>query len=327
MGSYFSQEEFDSVARMIYKNVLQNGPCLLPDVGIDDSLLRYSGTDSNAALQAFSTEMLNTVPGYARSLGSVLAPMTSVPNAVGLGALVISLIIELVIKGGSQPGDNTYSMLRRVFGEEKASSVRSTMSEYLKRHRMFMNNDQRLREEMRRLEQQLSNHLTILRYSLRYDGQMSSRGFKFWVNGAAFHVQMLIHEARLDVKTGTPASDYVKTIEAAIDLYTQDLDRLLEKHKTFKINSNVCTYVHIYGPHNPGNYYMTNNEIKDCSVFVDYNRLNPCNGPEGLTSFMNIVYSNYEPIKGLKSYFLNTKNNLNSLINQGGSFTVPSAAG
>ncbi|GLD71176.1 uncharacterized protein AKAME5_002249700 [Lates japonicus] len=72
------------------------------------------------------------------------------------------------------------------------------MSEYLKRHRMFVTNEQRLREELRRLEGQLSGHLTILKNSLLYDGQMSSRGFKIWVNGASFHVQMLIHEARLD---------------------------------------------------------------------------------------------------------------------------------
>ncbi|XP_034724923.1 uncharacterized protein LOC117943105 isoform X3 [Etheostoma cragini] len=228
---------YDTMALWFYNQALQHQPCLLPDVGIDESLLRYSGTDSNAALQAFSIEMLNTVPGYVGRLGSVLAPLTSVPNAVGLGALVISLIIEIAIKSGSQTGDHTYSMLRRVFGEEKASSVRDTMSEYLRRHRMFMNNDQRLREEMRRLEQQLSNHLTSLRNSLQHDGQMSSRGFKFWVNGAAFHVQMLVHGARLNIQIGRPASDYVNTIEAAIDLYTQDLDLLLEKYKTFKINS------------------------------------------------------------------------------------------
>ncbi|XP_078105599.1 uncharacterized protein LOC144517375 isoform X2 [Sander vitreus] len=206
MGIEYSQEDYDNAALQIYDDVLQHQPCLLPDIGIDESLLKYSGSDSNAALQAYSNEVLSEtladeVPGYIEKVGSAFGSLTSVPNAVGLGALVISMIIEIIIKGDSQSSDHAYSLLRRVFGEEKASSVRDTMSEYLKRHRMFMNNDQRLREEIRRLEHQLSNHLTILRNSLLHDGQMSSRGFKIWVNGAAFHVQMLIHEARLNIQT------------------------------------------------------------------------------------------------------------------------------
>ncbi|XP_026053198.1 uncharacterized protein LOC113039516 [Carassius auratus] len=237
MGSEFSQEDYERSALSIYENALQHQACLLPDVGIDESVLKYSGTDSNAVLQAFSKEMLKTVPDYIGKLGSVLSPMTS--NAVGLGALMISMIIEISIKANTQTSDDTYNMLRRVFGEEKASSVRDTMSEYLKRHRMYLNKDRQLLEEISRLEKQLSNHLTILRNSLMHDRQMSSRGFKIWVNGAAFHVQMLIHEARLNIQTGKPASEYLNIIEAAIDVYLQNLDHLLDKYKTYKSNSNM----------------------------------------------------------------------------------------
>ncbi|XP_056095000.1 uncharacterized protein LOC130073549 isoform X2 [Rhinichthys klamathensis goyatoka] len=289
MGGSYSQEDIETVALGMYRNHLQNDyPQVLPDVGIDESLLKYSGPDSNAALQAFSNEMLNSVPGYISGLGSAFGPLTSVPNAVGLGALVISMIIEIAIKSSTQKSDDdTYSLLRRVFGEEKASSVRDTMSEYLKRHRMSMNNDQLLREDIKRLEHQLSHHLTILRNSLLQDGQMSSRGFKIWVNGAAFHVQMLIHGARLGVQANETASDYVHQIKAAINMYLQYLVPLLKEHKTYK--------------------------IKD--------------GGQIWTAFMDVVYSNYEPITGLKSYFLNIKYNLNSRIHERGSFTLPSAAG
>ncbi|XP_078105598.1 uncharacterized protein LOC144517375 isoform X1 [Sander vitreus] len=326
MGIEYSQEDYDNAALQIYDDVLQHQPCLLPDIGIDESLLKYSGSDSNAALQAYSNEVLSEtladeVPGYIEKVGSAFGSLTSVPNAVGLGALVISMIIEIIIKGDSQSSDHAYSLLRRVFGEEKASSVRDTMSEYLKRHRMFMNNDQRLREEIRRLEHQLSNHLTILRNSLLHDGQMSSRGFKIWVNGAAFHVQMLIHEARLNIQTGTPASDHVNAIKAAIDVYLQDLDNLLEKHKTYKINSKIFRYLGCY--RNPQSY-MTNNEHESCRRNIEFARPNPCSDPKAVTTFRNLVYSNYEPIRGLKSYFLKIKNNLNSLIRQRGTFTLPS---
>ncbi|KAK7125239.1 hypothetical protein R3I93_020811 [Phoxinus phoxinus] len=224
----YSQEEIERYAICTYIDVLQNQLCLLPDVGIDDSLLKYSGPDSNAVLhQAFSKEMLDMVPRYIASFGSAISALESVPNAVGLGALVISLIIEIAIKASAQTSDDTddtYSLIRRVFGEEKASDVQDTMSEYLKRHQVYMKNNKRLRVELRRLEQQLSNHLTALRNSLKKDGQMSSRGLKIWVNGAAFHVQMLIHAARLDIQAGKPPSDCVKEIKAAINVYLRYLD-------------------------------------------------------------------------------------------------------
>ncbi|KAK7146595.1 hypothetical protein R3I93_014142 [Phoxinus phoxinus] len=326
MGSTQSQGDYDRSALVIYEDVLRQ-PCLLPDVGIDASLLNYSGSDSNAVLKAFSNEMLNMVPGYTRTIASVFGPLTLVPNAVGLGALVISMLIEIAIKSSTQNVD-TCALLRRVFGEEKASSVRDTMSEYLKRHRVYIDNDQRLQGEIRRLEQQLSNHLTVLRNSLLHDGQMSSRGFKIWVNGAAFHVQMLIHEARLGIKAGKPPSDYdVKAIKGAIDLYLLYLDPLLKEYKTYKINSNMFKYRSVFSiPQHISICHMQNNEIKSCSRDVD-SRPSPCAIPEVMISFMDIVYSNYEPIKGLKSYFLNIKNNLNSQIHEKGSFPVPSAAG
>ncbi|KAG1932844.1 hypothetical protein F2P79_020858 [Pimephales promelas] len=244
MGTSYSQEDIERFALEMYNDILWQTPCLLPDVGIDESLLKYSGDDSNAVLQSYSDGMLDSMPGYVSGFGSAFGNLKSVPNAVGLGALVISMIIEIIIKSSTQTSDktDTYSLLRRVFGEEKASSVRDIMTEYLKRHRMFMTNDQLLREDIKRLEKQLSQHLTILRNSLLQDGQMSSRGLKIWVNGAAFHVQMLIHEVRLGVKADKTVSDCVFVINAAIDVYSQSLDLLLEKYKPYKINSNMWKY-------------------------------------------------------------------------------------
>ncbi|KAK2915594.1 hypothetical protein Q8A73_006188 [Channa argus] len=243
MGSGISQEEYDSVALRVYEDSSQY-TCLLPDVGIDDSLLKYSGLNSASELQTYSNKLVNSVPGYVESLGSSLASFNSVPNAVGLGALVLSMIMEICIKSITHRSDGSYDMLRRVFGEEKASAVRDTMSEYVKRHHMFMNNEQRLRDELPTLERQLSGHLTVLKNSLLHDGQMSTRGFKIWVNGASFHVQMLIHEARLNSQTGQSSSHYVNTVKVAIDLYLRDLDELLEKYKTYKTS---ITSVYIEG--------------------------------------------------------------------------------
>ncbi|KAK1901019.1 Dihydroxy-acid dehydratase [Dissostichus eleginoides] len=46
--------------------------CVLPDVGIDESLLKYSGTDSNAVLQAYSNEMVNQVPRHSSDINNNL---------------------------------------------------------------------------------------------------------------------------------------------------------------------------------------------------------------------------------------------------------------
>ncbi|CAK6982239.1 uncharacterized protein LOC122979999, partial [Scomber scombrus] len=192
----------------LYQTALHS-TCVMPDVGIDESLWKFSGVNSNAELQTYSNQLVNSVPVYVSSLGTAFGGLAVIPNAVGFGALILSMILDLSIKSATKPqSPRTYSMLQRVFGEEKASSVRDTMVESVTRYQTFINDNQRLRVEMQRLEVQLSNHLTSLKTSLLHDDQMSSRGFKIWVNGASFHVQMRIHEARLNIQAGRGASDY-----------------------------------------------------------------------------------------------------------------------
>lgn len=58
------------------------------------------------------------------------------------------------------------------------------------------------------------------------DGHMSTRFLKQWVNGAAFHTQMLIHEARLERSAGVKAA-----LAAAV--YHQQMNLLLEKYKAY----------------------------------------------------------------------------------------------
>ncbi|XP_036958411.1 uncharacterized protein LOC119021916 [Acanthopagrus latus] len=314
MGSGCSQEDCDRFARNYYQVALEY-PCLLPDIGIDESLLKYSGIDSNAVLQTYSNELINSAPGFIDTMGSRLSSLNSVPNAVGLGALVISMVLEIVMKSTTEPTEDTYSLLRRVFGEEKRSAVRDTMSEYVRRHHTFMSNEQRLREELRRLEAQLSNHLTILRNSLLYDGQMTTRGFKIWINGASFHLQMLIHEAQLNIQAGRRRSDYVTAINAAISLYLQNLDVLLEKYK----NHNTYPKIHwVSVPAVIGDCVMASER---CEVLY---QSGPCGTSPVNEDFRKLVFSKFD--SELKSHFSYIRNNLNSLINQRGSFTLPSAS-
>lgn len=311
MGNQYSQEDYDRSASEFYRIALSN-PCLLPDVNIDESLQRYSGLDSNSVLETYSDGLVSAVPGYIESLGSSLGSLTLIPNAVGLGALVISMIIELCISGASQTGDDSFSMLRRVFGEEKASAVRDTMTEYLRRHQTSINNNQRLREEIQRLERQLSKDLTVLRNSLLHDGQMSTRGFKIWVNGASFHLQMLIHEARLN-----PQADSVNRIRSTISLYLQDLNHLLERYKTHQDIVTIHETATCFMEACDYSCYIKNDK---CKVFRN-NERDPCDGSQLTEAFMRLLVSHIRSV--MDNHFINIRNNLTYLINQHGSFTLP----
>ena len=322
MGSGVSQGQIDASSVLYSYNIALRHPCLLPDVGIDQSLLRYSGANSTAELQSFSADLISMQPDYIEKLGSSLGSFTSVPNAVGLGALVISMILEIILKSSTQTEDS-YSLLRRVFAEEKSSSVRDTMTEYVRRHRTFMKDQQRLRLELNRLETQLSGHLTVLRNSLLFDGHTTSRGFKIWVNGAFFHLQMLIHQARLNHQAGQLTPTQLDSINTYGDLYLQDLDQLLEKYKTYlttvnKMNSVMACMMSVC----VRKQCRIANSESNCDIYHDWNHVSVCNGEALTKAYANQIVSKYPPIAGLKSQFTNIKNSVNVLVKQHNIFSL-----
>nr|XP_040060724.1 uncharacterized protein LOC120835666 [Gasterosteus aculeatus aculeatus] len=319
----YSREEYDSYALKLYE-IASEDSSLLPDVGLDGSLLKYSGLKSNAELRSYSDGLVKQVPDLVKKLGSILGSYTGFTNAVGLGALMIAMIIDIGMKNLSATSDG----FLKAFGEEKASGVRDTVSEYVKRHQMYLTDNRHLQGELERLERQLSNHLTILRNSLLLDGQMRSRGLKIWVNGASFHVQMLIHEARLNRKTGISSKDYVHVIQRALTTYLQDLDQLLEKHRAQLVKN---TYFY-YCPKCCGTACC--GQWLPCITRVMSYRKDPCaygrklyvsDRPGLLDSYMNQVFSKFKPLSGLKSHFSDIKTNLKHHIDQHESFTLPSA--
>ncbi|XP_015226365.1 PREDICTED: uncharacterized protein LOC107082279 [Cyprinodon variegatus] len=163
-------------------------------------------------------------------LGSQVGGFGPVANAVGLGALVISLLLENLAQSMGKPTMGTADILRRVFAEEKGNEVRDLMDEYMKRMILYLRQQQDLIAHTRHLESQLSTQLTRLRNSMLTDNQMSTRLLNQWVNGAAFHTQMLIHLARLEGSDGTVA------VRAA-DIYNKDVNRLLEKYQSYLIDN------------------------------------------------------------------------------------------
>ncbi|XP_005722025.1 uncharacterized protein LOC102207734 [Pundamilia nyererei] len=235
MGQTLSPEQeemaFEGIADML-SNVLQ-----LDELKIDSSLQRFSGLNSAEELNNYRDHVLysgelNQVASIVREVGNVLGGLSKVPHAVGLGALIISLALDVVAKSLNKETMGTAEMLERVFAQEKAKEVRDLMHEYLKRMQINLRDPQLQLSDTRLIEIALSAQLTRLKNSMLIDEHMDTQFLKQWVNGAAFHTQMLIHQARLE-SAGEP--DGSRAVRAA-GIYQQDMNRLMEKIKTLMRN-------------------------------------------------------------------------------------------
>ncbi|XP_017576855.1 uncharacterized protein LOC108441699 [Pygocentrus nattereri] len=237
------EKEKEHIVSMMFNLAKQSG--MIPDIGIDESLVKFSGLNSAAQLKSYSSDLLRDLegkaPDYVTNLGSALTTFKHVPNAVGLGALVISVMLDLIIRSlaEEQHSDSTLNMVRRVFGEEKASGIRDSMDEYIKRLSMHVNDPLKALEETECLEKQLSDQLTRLRNSMLHEDQMSTRSMKHWTNGAAFHLQMLVHSARLKMAVNNSSCEmdlqgHVTSVSTVTDFYQKHLHELLEKYTSYK---------------------------------------------------------------------------------------------
>ncbi|KAF4082803.1 hypothetical protein AMELA_G00132520 [Ameiurus melas] len=293
---------------------------LIPDVGIDESLVKYSGLNSAAELESSITRVLGhksrKTPDYVESLGSALTDFKRVSNAVGLGGLVLSMDLELIITGlknKTESKHSTLGMMRRVFAEEKASGVRDSMDEYLKRLCMNLHRPTRALEETERLEKQLSEQLTRLKNSMLHDNQMSSRSLKHWANGAAFHLQMLLHAARLKIQCTTERKAqlqvHLASINTVLDSYQFDLEELIKQYKTYKKST-----ISFYQPGCPFPNFtliVEDEELERVATreaFVEY--------PRNMSSdeYVDYMFDNWSQLKEVKSYFSDLKEKVKDLI-------------
>lgn len=132
------------------------------EIIIDNSLVKFSGLDSATVLQGYmSSSDVHQLPDYTEKIGSALAGLDSIPNAVGLGALVISMLLELIMQKKDEM--STGDILRRVFAEEKASEIRDLMDEYIRRLKTNLRDSQLQLDDTRRIENLLSTQITRLK--------------------------------------------------------------------------------------------------------------------------------------------------------------------
>lgn len=96
MGAKLSQTEIET-AKADFLNHL---PSDYLGVGIDDSPLRYSWTDSTVCLVGdlylLKSKLPTDLPAYIKKSTTALKGFTPLSNAVGLGAFVIAMVLQLV---------------------------------------------------------------------------------------------------------------------------------------------------------------------------------------------------------------------------------------
>ncbi|XP_010768253.1 uncharacterized protein isoform X3 [Notothenia coriiceps] len=233
-----------------------------------------------------------------------------VPNAVGLGALVISMMLEIILKSLGQKTVGTAEMLQRVFAEEKGNEVRDLMDEYLKRLQINLGKPQLQLAETRQIESDLSAQLTRLKNSMLVDGHLDSRLLKQWVNGAAFHTQMLIHQARLEGADGSRA------VRAA-GVYQQQLNVIMDKYKNYL---NGITY--LGSDHDLlGSFcclYFKERQLFHTAAKCFRQRYNYC--VTG-TEVVETLFSKHQ-ISWTKSYFSDLAANIPTLARQNATFQI-----
>ncbi|KAK2869617.1 hypothetical protein Q7C36_001488 [Tachysurus vachellii] len=312
---------------------------LIPDVSIDGSLVKYSGLDSTSELENSITEMLKDAHSWLKEnrdfVLSALSALSNVPSPVGLCAMVLSIAVELIISTEVEKKENkdsTSDMMRRVFSEEKASGVRDTMEEYMKRLRMYLHEPTRVLEETQRLEKQLSEQLTRLKNSMLHDNQMSSRSLKHWTNGAAFHLQMLIHEARLKMQSTTEQEaqlqDHQVPIITALECYQSQLEELLMQYKTYKKSTISVTnlmpwYIRmaltLRDPITWHLFVVKDEEFDNQSPALYF----PYVSRTGLSeNYVDYMFDNWAQLKELKQYFSDLKGKIKDLILQNDEFKI-----
>ncbi|XP_073350862.1 uncharacterized protein [Pagrus major] len=273
-----------------------------PDLRVNKTIKMFTSLDSSDHLRQHYEKRKEEAGSRAedciKSLMEKLGDLTPAPELAGLGALAIAVLIDMDSSG--PPEESTKEALRRVFAEEKASEVWD-----------HIDNTEELGADIRRIEVQLSAAITKLKNSMVRDGHVTPEALKAWVNGAAFHIQMLIHLVRLG---GTQSCD---PVERLLSAYLSDLDLLFKKHR--EMIRGKCEidreYNSSYSEMDPWDFYL-----------VDEDSVLHLLSPSGLTfeQYFEAYYNRRYITQKLETqtYFSDVRRNLQQLVDQTGSFNV-----
>ncbi|KAL0964554.1 hypothetical protein UPYG_G00325560 [Umbra pygmaea] len=323
MGQLFTTEKEQTAAQaavgsLLYSAMLTAGA--LPDVAIDHSLLSNPEClDSRTQLQDHLRQLQghagNRAPAYLKELISRLVAFSEEPKLAALVGLVVSMVMETAYASSKK---SSGSGSCRVV-EERRAELQDVMEEYLKRCRMHLNDEQKLREDTQRLEGQLSFLLTQLKNAMLREGP-SSKGLKHWASGAAFHTQMLLHLTRLDQR-GDPL-----VMQAAMEQYQEDFRQILPAYRCYK--ASTVTVVKCWGGLQmtmdpPSEGTVTGFTVVDKELGRSVTVPLPEDAPQGTElipsdvcaqAYLEYMFSSQGPVAELERYFTYRKESLHTKL-------------
>lgn len=279
-----------------------------PNLRVNQRIVMFTSLSSSENLRQHlnrrKMEAGDCAADWIKSVVEKLGGLTSRPELAGLGALAVAILIDTV--SFSPAEESTKDALRCVFAEQKASEVWDQVDECLKRSMMHINDGAELKNDIRRLEGELSAALTRLKNSMLRDGHMSSQALRAWVNGAAFHVQMLIHLVRLGgIQTCDP-------VERLLSVYLSDLEPLFTLHK--EVITGKCRRYRLSDLDGTVLQHLVDEDSKEHSI--------PINGRyrKYLQAYYSHRYGTQQ--REIDQYFRDVRQNLQELVQQTGSFNV-----
>ncbi|KAK9529624.1 hypothetical protein VZT92_013704 [Zoarces viviparus] len=297
MGNQLSREQMEKNELDHFTKAVREGPNLTVDKGIVMFTSLSASDDLRQHYEARKMEAGDHAADFIKSLADKLAGLTPAPALAGLGALILAIFIDSAF---SVTKESTKDALRSVFADEKALEVWDQIDECLKRCAMHLHDNDELTGDLQRIEDRLSLALTKLKNSMVRDGHMSSSALKAWVNGAAFHVQMLIHLVRLGgIETCNP-------VESLLSIYQRDLETLFTKHKELIREKCYIAVMHLSCA------YFCGEDSMNIQLFFPTNK------------YHEIYYDKrYGGQKvEIQQYFMDVSQNLQELVEQTGSFNV-----
>lgn len=279
-----------------------------PDLKVNRSLQMFTSLSCSDSLKVHLARRREEV-GFSdsdliKALVEKVAGLSPCPELAGLGSLALAVFIDII---SNSPSDQSIKdALLEALAEQKASEVWDLVDETLKRCVVNVHNRTQLASDVQRLEEELSLALTRLRNSMLRDGHISNQALKVWVNGAAFHVQMLIHQVRLGgVRT-------CEDVERLVSVYKSDLEELFRKHQeTIK---SKCTSERDYLSHNAADEYFVNEQSRKHKMghYTPYRNY--------LQIYYQHQYSRQE--EEIQRYFSGVQRDLQQLVGQEGHLSL-----
>ncbi|KAK6479874.1 hypothetical protein HHUSO_G19016 [Huso huso] len=188
---------------------------------------------------------------------------------------------------------------RLVFVEEKVSKIGNLMYTYCSRCKMFANDSARVLSETHHSESLLHHQLTWVKKSILKDEQVHHRAVKHWANGAALHVGMLIHIARLESRDRAPVAAWVSTYQTEY----QDIIQKYRQHKLSVIDVMLLPILYLHEIH-----FL----FKDTETAISVHLVNP---DFSMNNYMNMFFG-VQPFIKVNTIFEETSRNLGVLVKE-----------